>query len=131
MVTSRSACCTSRSAAPLFTDIFSQLISGQLKSPASMMCFPFFWFVACLSDSSINLRGMSISIEMLCLVTNETLYDPPVHSGCSPVTFKNNVKVSWKCNSGHSMIQQPMLAKRWSILILTGPAVKGQWLNQF
>ena len=52
MVISESACCTSRPAAPLFTDIFSQLIYGQFKSPARNMCFPFLWFVSCLSDSS-------------------------------------------------------------------------------
>ena len=71
MVTSRSACCTSRSAVPLFTDIFSQLVSGQLKSPARMICFPFFWFVACLSDSSS--LAYFIKIVKVMLIRTDTL----------------------------------------------------------
>ena len=60
-VMSNSACCTSRSGAPVLISIFTQSISGQLKSPVIMTClgFPF----VNLSRESLRL---SRSFMFLC-----------------------------------------------------------------
>ena len=59
---SNSAFWTSLSASPFLVVIFSQLMSGQLKSPAKMMCFPDLHWVICLKESS----SLMISLRFLC-----------------------------------------------------------------
>ena len=67
-VMSNSACCTSRSEAPVLISIFTQSISGQLKSPAIMTCLGF-PFVNLSSESLMLFR----SFMFLCGISNEAM----------------------------------------------------------
>ena len=67
-VMSNSACCSSRSEAPVLMSIFTQSRSGQLKSPDIMTClgFPF----VNLSRESL---GLCRSFMFLCGIYNEAM----------------------------------------------------------